>query len=284
MNQIKITQSVTERTRTVEEYLRDVSRIPMITVEEESELAGRIRAGDEAARRKLVEANLRFVVSVAKMYTGRGLDLPDLINEGNAGLIKAADKFDPTRGFKFISYAVWWVRQSILQAIAENGRMVRLPLNQLGVANRIFKARAEFVQQFEREPTDAELTELLDITPEKINDAMNGVSGHLSFDTTFGEDEDGTLLDIIPDNSGERTDGNAEKESLRTDLDVVMDVLSERERQIVVLFYGIGCREMSMEEIGLKFDLSRERVRQLKDKALRKLSKPAVRARLRQYL
>lgn len=280
---MKITQSVTERNRTVDGYLRDIGGLPLVSSEEEAELASRIQGGDENARRELVEANLRFVVSVAKQYQGRGLELSDLINEGNMGLMKAAERFDPTRGFKFISYAVWWIRQSILQAIAEQGRMVRLPLNQLGVLNRIYRKRSELVQKYEREPTDGELAECMDITPEKIGEAVAVSNGHLSFDTPFGDDGDGTLLDVVPDAAAPQADDKLGRESLRSDLLDIMAVLSDRERQIVSLAFGLGCQEMTMEEIGERFNLTRERVRQVRERAIRKLSRPSVKARLVQY-
>lgn len=283
MKQLKITQSVTERTRTVDEYLRDINRYPMVTEEEEAELAVRIREGDLSARQELVQANLRFVVSVAKQYQGRGLELSDLINEGNIGLMKAAERFDPTRGFKFISYGVWWIRQSILQGLAEQGRMVRLPMNQQGVINQIYRTREAFFQNNGREPSDSELAEFMDITPEKIGETVSMSCGHISFDAPLGEDREGTLLDVVPDNSSPQADDNLGIESLRSDLNDVMTVLSDRERQILTLAYGLGCQEMTLEEIGLKFNLTRERVRQVKEKAVRKLSRPKLKARLVQY-
>lgn len=283
MKQLKITQSVTERNNIVDGYLRDISRIPMLTAEEETELASRIQCGDESARQELVQANLRFVVSVAKQYQGRGLELCDLINEGNVGLMKAAEKFDPTRGFKFISYAVWWIRQSILQAIAEQGRMIRLPLNQFGMINRIYRTKEEFLQKNEREPTDSELAEFMDITPEKIGEAESISSRHLSFDTPFGDDGDGTLLDVVPDRESPQADDSLGRESLQSDLKDVMIVLTDRERQILSLAFGLGCQEMTLEEIGERFNLTRERVRQVREKAIRKLSNPRVKSRLLQY-
>lgn len=283
MQQLKITQCVTERNKTVDGYLRDISRIPMITTEEETELASRIQRGDESARQELVQANLRFVVSVAKQYQGRGLELSDLINEGNLGLMKAASRFDPTRGFKFISYAVWWIRQNILQGIAEQGRMVRLPLNQLGVINRIYRTKEEFLQKNEREPTDSELAEFMDITPEKIVEAKCISCRYLSFDTPFEDDGDGTLLDVVPDRESPQADDSLGRESLQSDLRDVMIALSDRERQIVSLAFGLGCQEMTLEEIGERYHLTRERVRQVKEKAIRKLSRPSVKARLVQY-
>jgi len=270
---------------TVESYLREISRIPMISPDQENELAHRIQKGDEDAFRHLVEANLRFVVSVAKAYQGSDLDLSDLINEGNLGLMKAARRFDPTRGFKFISYAVWWIRQQIMQAISEHERLVRLPLNQIGTINRINRERSRFVQENEREPSDEELAEFLDISPEKISEAVGCSSRHMSFDTPFGEEGDGTLLDVVPDTGAEMADCGLERESLRQDLTTVMQVLTPREKEIISLAFGIGCTEMSLEEIGEKMKLSRERVRQLREKAIRKLARPAsLRKKLVQYL
>lgn len=283
MQQLKITQSVTVRNMTVNQYLADINKYPLITPDEETELAHRIIAGDNEAFQRLVEANLRFVVSVAKQYQGHGLDLSDLINEGNLGLIKAAQKYDPTRGFRFISYAVWWIRQSILQGLSEQSRMVRLPLNQVGNINKITKARNAFLQENEREPTDEELAELMDITPSKLAETLRSSNSHLSFDTPFGEDGDGTLLDILPDASTPSTDSPMNYESLQHDLEEVMKVLAPREREILKLAFGIGCKEHTLEEIGENFHLTRERVRQLKEKAIRKMSRPKVRERLIQY-
>ena len=284
MQQLKILQSVTARTMTVDSYLRDINSIPMVSPDEETELAYSIQKGDEDAYRRLVEANLRFVVSVAKQYQSSGLDLCDLINEGNIGLMKAARRFDPTRGFRFISYAVWWIRQQIMAAISEQGRMVRLPLNQVGILNRINRARAQFEQENEREPSDRELAEFLDITPDRVGEAIRHSARHISFDVSFGEDGDGTLLDVVPDENAELADRGLQQESLRTDIQHVMMVLSPREREIVSLAFGIGCREMTLEEIGERFELTRERVRQVKEKAIRKMSRPGVRDILRQYI
>ena len=284
MQQLKITQSVTARTQTVEDYLRDLGKLEMVSPEEETELAGRIKAGDEEAFRRLVEANLRFVVSVAKQYQNRGLDLTDLINEGNLGLMKAARKFDPTRGFKFISYAVWWIRQQILQALSDQGRLIRLPLNQVGVLNKIGRARMEFLQENEREPSDEELSELLDITPEKLGESMMSEAKSLSLDFPLGEDQSESLIDILPNHDSPSADKELEKESLRNDILTVMGVLNERERRVLSLCFGLGCQAMTLEEIGENLDLTRERVRQLKMKAIRKLSSPKVRSRLAQYL
>jgi RNA polymerase primary sigma factor len=284
MRQLKITPSVTARTQTVEEYLRDLGKLEMVTPEEETELAVRIQAGDDAAFKRLVEANLRFVVSVAKQYQNRGLDLPDLINEGNIGLMKAALKFDPTRGFKFVSYAVWWIRQQILQSLSDKGRLVRLPLNQVGILNKIGRARTEFLQENEREPTDEELSALLDISPEKLGESVMSDIRGLSLDFPLGEDQTESLIDILPNNDSPSADKELENESLRKDIDTVMDVLNERERRVLVLCFGLGCPPMTLEEIGENLDLTRERVRQLKMKAIHKLSSPKVRSRLAQYL
>ena len=284
MRQLKIKPSVTARTQTVEEYLRDLGMLEMVTPEEEAELAVRIQAGDDAAFKRLVEANLRFVVSVAKQYQNRGLDLPDLINEGNIGLMKAALKFDPTRGFKFVSYAVWWIRQQILQSLSDKGRLVRLPLNQVGILNKIGRARTEFLQENEREPTDEELSALLDISPEKLGESVMSDIRGLSLDFPLGEDQTESLIDILPNNDSPSADKELENESLRKDIDTVMGVLNERERRVLVLCFGLGCPPMTLEEIGENLDLTRERVRQLKMKAIHKLSSPKVRSRLAQYL
>lgn len=281
MRQIKINPSVTVRTRTVEEYLRDLNSLKMVTPEEESELSARIQAGDDDALRRLVEANLRFVVSVAKQYQNRGLELTDLISEGNIGLMKAALKFGSTKGFKFISYAVWWIRQQIIQALSDQGRMIRLPLNKVGILNKINHARSEFLQENEREPTEKELSALLDISSEMLLDS--GIST-LSLDMPLGDEDSGTMMDIIPDSSVPETDRSMEVESLRNDLLTVMSVLNGRERKVLELNYGIGCQPLSLEEISLSMDLSRERVRQLKMRAISKLSSPKVRSRLCQYL
>ena len=257
----------------------------MITPDEEAELAARIREGDMEARQRLVEANLRFVVSVAKQYQGSGLELPDLIDEGNIGLMKAAEKFDPSRGFKFISYAVWWVRQQILQGISDQARMVRLPLNQVSLLNKLMKETSAFVQANGREPSPDELSEITDIPAEKVRETL-GLSGKpLSLDSPLGDDDDaGTLLDVRPDENSPAADGGTEATSLHEDLTDVMEILNQRERNVVMWSFGIGCCEMSLEEIGEKLNLTRERVRQVRERAVRKLSGPAVRDRLRQYL
>ena len=284
MQQFKITASVTQRTRTVDEYLHDINRIPLLTLEEETELATRAREGDEEALARLVEANLRFVVSVAKQYQGRGLELVDLISEGNVGLMKAARKYDPTRGFKFISYAVWWIRQQILQALSEGSRTIRLPLNQVGVLNKVLRARLAFEQENGREPSDEELASLLGVPREKLADTMRVDTRGVSLDRPLGEDGDNTLQEILPDADAPAADAAQERESLRADLDEVMSVLDSRERKVIRLSFGIGCPQMSLEEIGEDLHLTRERVRQLRMKAIRKLSRPSVKSRLAQYL
>ena len=284
MQQLKIIQSVTTRTLTTEEYLKEIGRLEMVSPEEETELAMRIQAGDEEAFQRLVEANLRFVVSVAKQYQNRGLELSDLINEGNLGLMKAARKFDPTRGFKFISYGVWWIRQSIMQAISDQGRMVRLPLNQVGMIGKITKARTTFLQENEREPTDAELAAVPDIPVDKVGEANSNSSKHLSYDMPFGDDGDGTLLDVLPDTASPQADDSLKVESLKTDLLSIMSLLNRREREIISLSFGLnGTQEMTLEEIGLRMDLTRERVRQIREKAIRKMGRSPMRERLVQY-
>ena len=273
---------MTARTQTVEEYLKDLGRIEMVSPEEECDLAARIKAGDDEAFKRLVEANLRFVVSVAKQYQNRGLDLMDLVNEGNIGLMTAALKFDPSRGFKFISYAVWWIRQQILQALSEQGRTIRIPLNQVSVLNKIGHARREFLQANEREPSDMELSAMLEISPEKLKDSDIST---LPLDFPLGEEGDSqSLADIIPDSSFPETDKALEVESLRTDLQAAMAALNGRERRVLELSFGLGCPAMSLEEIGESLELTRERVRQLKVKAIGKLSSPKIRSRLAKYL
>ncbi len=272
MRQLKITKSITNReSASLEKYLQEIGRQDLITVEEEVELAQRIREGDEAALDRLVTANLRFVVSVAKQYQNQGLSLSDLINEGNMGLIKAAQRFDETRGFKFISYAVWWVRQSILQAIAEQSRQVRVPLNQVGTINRVSKAQARFEQQHERRASAEELAEELDIPIDKINDTMRYTSRVVSVDAPFAEGEDNSLLDVLPNNDTPHTDDGLNQESLAVEVARVLEQLNSRERDVLKMFYGIGGPEMTLEEIGDKLDLTRERVRQIKEKAIRSL-------------
>ena len=256
----------------------------MITVEEEVELAQRIKKGDQAALEKLTKANLRFVVSVAKQYQNQGLTLPDLINEGNLGLIKAAEKFDETRGFKFISYAVWWIRQSILQALAEQSRIVRLPLNQVGSLNKINKAFARFEQENERTPSPEELATVLDLPKEKVADTLRVSGRHVSVDAPFAEGEDNSLLDVLVNNDSPNADRSLINESLSTEVERALATLTERERDIVKYFFGIGTAEMTLEEIGEKFGLTRERVRQIKEKAIRRLRHSSRSKQLKTYL
>ena len=281
MRQLKITKSITNReSASLDKYLQEIGREDLITVEEEVELAQRIRGGDRLALEKLTRANLRFVVSVAKQYQNQGLSLPDLINEGNLGLIKAAEKFDETRGFKFISYAVWWIRQSILQALAEQSRIVRLPLNQVGSLNKINKAFSKFEQENERRPSPEELAEVLDIPVEKIADTMKVSGRHISVDAPFVEGEDNSLLDVMINDDSPNADRVLINESLSKEIERVLAfTLSDRERDIVKKFFGIGVTEMTLEEIGDEFGLTRERVRQIKEKAIRKL-RPNAKSKL----
>ena len=272
MRQLKISKSITNReSAALEKYLQEIGREEMVTVEEEAELAQRIRKGDQYALERLTRANLRFVVSVAKQYQNQGLGLPDLINEGNLGLIKAAEKFDETRGFKFISYAVWWIRQSILQALAEQSRIVRLPLNQVGNLNRINRAFSKFEQQNERCPSISELAEMMEVDKERIEEVVKVTGRHSSLDAPFSDGEENGMLDILADDTGPQTDNVLEKESLSIEIRRTLNCLPERERQILSMFYGIGQPEMTLEEIGNKLKLSRERVRQIKEKTLKKL-------------
>ena len=273
MRQLKITKSITNReTASLDKYLQEIAKEGMITVDEEVELAQRIRKGDRVALEKLTKANLRFVVSVSKQYQNQGLTLPDLINEGNLGLIKAAEKFDETRGFKFISYAVWWIRQSILQALAEQSRIVRLPLNQVGSLNRINRAFSRLEQEYERTPSADELAETLDLPKDKVTDTMRVSGRHISMDAPFQEGEDtNSLLDVLESKNIPKTDRSLINESLLKEIDRALTTLTEREKEIVKLFFGIGCQEQTLEEIGERFDLTRERVRQIKEKAIRRL-------------
>lgn len=286
MRQLKITKSITNRdSQSLDKYLQEISREGMITAEDEVELARRIKAGDQRALDKLVRANLRFVVSVSKQYQNQGLTLPDLINEGNLGLIKAAERFDETRGFKFISYAVWWIRQSILQALAEQSRIVRLPLNQVGSLNKINKAYSKLEQEFERPPTPEELSGILDIPEDKISDTMRVSGRHVSMDAPFAEGEDHSLLDVLPDNDSPRADRELINESLQKEIERALATLTERERDVIKMFFGIGLRhEYTLEEIGDKFDLTRERVRQIKEKAIRRLRHTSRSKLLKAYL
>ena len=272
MRQLKITNAITTReTRSLDKYLQEIGREELITVNEEVELARRIKAGDIKARNKLTEANLRFVVSVAKQYQNQGLPLPDLINEGNVGLLRAAEKFDETRGFKFISYAVWWIRQAILQALAEQSRIVRLPLNQVGALNRIGKELSKFEQENERRPSAEELSDRLGIPVDKVVDSLKVSGRHVSVDAPFAEGEDNTLLDVMTSDDMPTTDAGLTQESLSKEVDRALRQLSEREQDILKMFFGIGCQELTLEEIAAKFDITRERVRQIKEKAIRHL-------------
>ena len=272
MRQLKITKSITNReSASLDKYLQEIGREDLITVEEEVELAQRIKKGDRKALDKLTKANLRFVVSVAKQYQNQGLSLPDLINEGNVGLIKAAEKFDETRGFKFISYAVWWIRQSILQALAEQSRIVRLPLNQVGSLNKISKALSKFEQEHERRPSSEELAKELGVDEGKISDTLKVGGRHISVDAPFVEGEENSLLDVLQDSNSPNADKELIDESLAKEIDRSLATLTERESDIIKMFFGIGYQEMTLEEIGDKFGLTRERVRQIKEKAIRRL-------------
>jgi RNA polymerase primary sigma factor len=285
MRQLKITKSITNReSASLDKYLQEIGREELISVEEEVELAQRIKKGDQEALEKLTRANLRFVVSVAKQYQNQGLSLPDLINEGNLGLIKAAEKFDETRGFKFISYAVWWIRQSILQALAEQSRIVRLPLNQVGSLNKINKALAKFEQENERTPSSEELSVILDIPQEKVSDTIRVSGRHVSVDAPFVDGEDNSLLDVLVNNDSPNADRGLLNESLSKEIERALATLTERERDIVRYFFGIGTQEMTLEEIGEQFNLTRERVRQIKEKAIRRLRHSSRSKLLKSYL
>ena len=285
MRQLKITKSITNReSASLDKYLQEIGREELVTPDEEVELAQRIRKGDQVALEKLTRANLRFVVSVAKQYQNQGLSLPDLINEGNLGLIKAAEKFDETRGFKFISYAVWWIRQSILQALAEQSRIVRLPLNQVSAVNKISKAMTKFEQENERQPSNEELSEMIDVPKDKISDTLRVSGRHVSVDAPFVEGEDNSLLDVLPNDDSPSADRGLVNESLNTEIERALSTLTDREREIIKSFFGIGCQEMTLEEIGERFGLTRERVRQIKEKAIRRLKSPSRSKLLKSYL
>jgi len=285
MRQLKITKSITNReTASLDKYLHEIGKESLITVEEEVELAQRIRKGDRLALEKLTKANLRFVVSVAKQYQNQGITLPDLINEGNLGLIKAAEKFDETRGFKFISYAVWWIRQSILQALAEQSRIVRLPLNQVGSLNKINKAFSRFEQENQRVASPEEIADELELTRDKIVDTMRVSGRHVSVDAPFITGEENSLLDVLEDNEAPRTDKRLIAESLMSEIERALATLTERERQILKLFYGINTSELTLEEISDYFGLTRERVRQIKEKAIRRLRHSSRNKFLKTYL
>jgi len=287
MRQLKITKSITNReSQSLEKYLQEIGKVELISPEEEVKLAGLIKQGNQAALDKLTKANLRFVVSVAKQYQNQGLSLPDLINEGNLGLIKAAQRFDETRGFKFISYAVWWIRQSILQALAEQSRIVRLPLNKVGLTNKIQKAFSLLEQEFEREPSPEELAELLELETEEVSATLGIAARHVSMDSPMSEGEDNTLIDVLENHNAERADNNiAHTESLKQEIERSMKMLTERQKEVICYFFGLGVdHPMSLEDIGDKFNLTRERVRQIKDKAITKLRTNSRSKALRGYL
>ena len=285
MRQLKINKQITNReSASLEKYLQEIGHEELLTAEEEVELAQRIRKGDRDALERLTKANLRFVVSVAKQYQNQGLSLADLINEGNLGLIKAAEKFDETRGFKFISYAVWWIRQSILQALAEQSRLVKLPLNQVNSVNKINKVLRKFEQENERRPSIDEIAENMDLSEEKIEEAMRNANRHLSMDAPFSESDDNSLLDVMPNDDAPLADNLVEMESLRDEIAMALNTLNERERNVIRAFYGIGQPEMTLEEIGRKYGLTRERVRQIREKAIRRLRKNTKNKALKTYL
>jgi len=285
MRQLKITKSITNReSESLDKYLQEIGREELISVEEEVELAQRIRKGDRVALERLTRANLRFVVSVAKQYQNQGLSLPDLINEGNVGLIKAAEKFDETRGFKFISYAVWWIRQSILQAIAEQSRIVRLPLNQVGSVNKINRLLSKFEQEHERRPSVDEISEHIDLPKDKIDEAISFSGKHVSVDAPFAEGEDNSLLDVLTGEDDPTPDRELVVESLRSEINTALQLLNERERSVIEAFFGINQQEMTLEEIGVKYGLTRERVRQIKEKAIRRLRTATTNKLLKSYL
>lgn len=287
MRQLKITKSITNReSQSLEKYLQEIGKVELISPEEEVKLASLIKQGDQRALDRLTKANLRFVVSVAKQYQNQGMSLPDLINEGNLGLIKAAQRFDETRGFKFISYAVWWIRQSILQSLAEQARIVRLPLNKVGLTNRIQKAFSQLEQEYEREPSAEELAEVLQLDLEEVAATLGISSRHVSVDTPLSEGEESTLLDVLENPNAEKTDGELiHNESLKTEIDRSLKALTERQKEVICYFFGIGVdHPMTLEDIGEKFNLTRERVRQIKDKAITKLRTATRCQLLRTYL
>ena len=288
MRQLKITNKITAReSLALDKYLNDIGKIPMLNADEEADLAKRIREGDQEALEKLTKSNLRFVVSVAKQYQNQGLSLSDLINEGNVGLMKAARRFDETKGFKFISYAVWWIRQSILQAIVEYSRIVRLPLNKVGSYNKVNEAFLSFVQEFEREPTNEELAELLDMTPKEVANMLKGNGRHLSVDAPLsGEEGDSTMLDVISaGDEGLSPDGNLMEQSLKEEVQQGLSILSPREVEVLSSYYGLnGYKSLTLEEIGELYGLTRERVRQIKERAIRRLRKSYNRNALKSYL
>ena len=285
MRQLKISKSITNREdSTLDKYLQEITQERLLTAEEEIALARKIKEGDKDALQKLTRANLRFVVSVAKQYQHQGLSLPDLINEGNIGLIKAAEKFDDTRGFKFISYAVWWIRQSIMQALADQSRLVRLPLNQVGSVNKINKISNKFEQEFERKPSIAEIAEEINLSQERVSDAIKGNNRHVSMDAPLTDGNDNGLADLLQGNDGQDIDTHLLLESLREELKLALNILDERERFVIEAFYGINQPEMTLQEISAKKGLTRERARQIREKAIRKLRKNTQNKLLKSYL
>lgn len=286
MRQLKITKQVTNReTPSLDKYLHEIGKVDLITADEEVELARRIKHGDTKALERLINANLRFVVSVSKQYQNQGLSLPDLINEGNLGLIKAAQRFDETRGFKFISYAVWWIRQSILQALAEQARIVRLPLNKIGSINRINKTLADLEQKFEREPTELELAQALELAPEDVKEAIRSAGRHVSMDAPIGQEDEGNMYDVILNPDAPSPDRGLLNDSLRKEIERVLSTLSMREANIIKLYFGLnGKHPHTLEEIGEEFGLTRERVRQIKEKAIKRLKNTTRCKILRAYL
>lgn len=287
MRQLKITSKITTReSLALDKYLTDIGRIDLLTIEQEAELARQIREGDEKALEELTKSNLRFVVSVAKQYQNQGLSLSDLINEGNVGLMKAAKRFDETRGFKFISYAVWWIRQSILQAIVEHSRIVRIPINKLNSYNKVNEAYHSFVQEFERDPSHEELADLLGVNPKEVGGMLRGGSRHVSVDAPIGgEDSDSTMLDMMASDDTMGPDGDLMEESLRDEIKEGLSMLAPREYQVIAAYYGLnGEKPLNLEEIGERYDLTRERVRQIKERAIRRLRKSCNRNNLRSYL
>jgi len=287
MRQLKITKSITNReSQSLEKYLQEIGKVELVSPEDEVKLARLIKQGDQKALDRLTKGNLRFVVSVAKQYQNQGLSLPDLINEGNLGLIKAAQRFDETRGFKFISYAVWWIRQSILQSLAEQARIVRLPLNKVGLTNRIQKTYSQLEQQFEREPSTEEVAEALEMDIEEVAASMGISARHVSMDSPMSEGEENTLLDVLENPNAEKTDGDlVYNQSLKTEIERSLTTLTERQKEVICFFFGIGVdHPMSLEDIGEKFSLTRERVRQIKDKAITKLKTNTRCQVLRTYL
>ncbi len=286
MRQLKISKQITNReSQSLDKYLQEIGKVDLLTPDEEVELAKRIRDGDQVALERLTKANLRFVVSVAKQYQNQGLSLGDLINEGNLGLIKAAQRFDETRGFKFISYAVWWIRQSILQALAEQSRIVRLPLNRVGSLNKISKTFSELEQRYEREPSPEELAEELDITPAEVIDTLKISGRHVSMDAPFVQGEDNTLLDVLENDTEDKPDSELMNDSLRREVQRALSTLTPREADVITYYFGLnGEHPMTLEEIGEKFNLTRERVRQIKEKAIRRLRHTTRSKALKPYL